>query len=197
MRGDVVAVAALLVTAACGSSAASAQDGTPPPSAAVQSSQMPRIGDPFTLPGSNNTGSFRLTVDGVSSTVSPAAVRAYANSLGAMLDTKPDPGHKWVIVAIHGTNVGDQPAFFLTQFFVLTAGGKQFDVSLSDSKAEHVADGYNAIKNTTISSELNPGQTGFEWVVYQVPKSLPVQSILVGADGTDGASTVVDLTHHR
>jgi hypothetical protein len=193
------AVAALMLLAGCGSSAATSQNHKPTRTSTplASSTQDYRIGESFTLPGSNNTGNFRLTVDGVSSTVTRTAVQAYSASLGSTLNTHPDPGQKWVIVAIHATNTGNEPAFFLTQFFVLTAGGKQFDVSLSDTKAQHVADGYNSIKNRTISSELNPEQTGYEWVVYQVPKRLPVQSLLISADvPSNGASARVDLTRH-
>lgn len=190
----------LLAGCASGTTSSPTQLPTPPTASATTATRAYRIGESFVLPASNNSGTFRLTVDGVSGTVTSAAVQAYANEYGSQqgpLVTQPDPGHKWVVVAVHGTNAGNQPAFLLTQFFVLTAGGKQFDASLSDTKAQNVADGYNYTKNQELSTELNPEQTGYEWVVYQIPNDLPVQSVLIGADGpSNGPSVTVDLTGH-
>ncbi|MFD9124157.1 hypothetical protein [Kitasatospora sp. NPDC059571] len=129
-------------------------------------------------------------------------MQAYAQEYGSAeppLDTQPDPGQKWAIVAVHGTNTSNQPAFFLTQFFVLTAGGKQFAVDINDKKSQSVADGYNYTRNRELSTMLNPEQTGYEWVVYQIPEQLPVQSILInptGSSTTPDTTATVDLTRH-
>lgn len=102
------AVTALITVVGCSSGGATSrpQSATPAaPSISVQgpgaASAQPsagyvyRIGQSFVLPGTNNTGSFRLAVDGVSETVSPAAVQAYASAYGGAaspLATQPDPG---------------------------------------------------------------------------------------------------------
>lgn len=209
MRNYAVAAvgAALILLAGCGSSATTsqtstsvtppAQTSTPTTTPTQSTGQVYRIGESFVLPGSNNTGTFQLTVDGISNTVDPTVTQDLNKTYGSF-DTKPDPGMARVIVEIHGTNTGNQPAFFLTQFFVLTAGGKQFDVRIGSMKDSYISQAYSELRGgSQLSATSNPGETSYEWVVFEVPSGLPAQSILISADGpSNGPSATIDLTQH-
>jgi hypothetical protein len=197
------AVAALILLAGCSSSATTSHapnPAAPPAQKSTQTTgQVYKIGDSFALPGNGGDTTFQLTVDGVSNTVDPVVTKELQSLFS--LDTNPDPGMKWVIVEIHGTNTGNQPGAFNTQFFVLTAGGKQFNVRLAQ-KDSYISQTYSELKHSNLSASNNPGETGYGWVVFQVPSGLPVQSILVSTEGLDlsgqlsGPSATVDLTGH-
>ncbi|WP_143674180.1 hypothetical protein [Streptomyces caniscabiei] len=191
-RNKAVLAAALTAVIAGGGALTACGGGgeTPaPPRAAVTTTEDPLAGmraaelhRPFTIPSANDDSTFSLTVDGLTDKVDTAKFREDPTLDPS--DVVPDPGKKWAIVSVHGINIGDVPAFVLSDEFMLNAGGKTF---ATDQKWQlNITSAYNDSVPHWLSSETNPEQTAYDWAVYQIPKNFTPTALTVpsGDNGT-------------
>ena len=210
--------------AGCGTTATSSSSSPRAPSApttapasqpapgGIPVTQTVREGQPFTVSFDYAAGygsaSWKLTLDSMTcgnGTIFDPRIMAQFYSAEGMPTVVPqaDPGQKFCLVKFSITNEGDSNRSWSgpetlnvgLDAYQDTGGARRSGYGIGTaSDAEGAYNNYALLPGQSASGGLQPGQSGVDWSVFEVPSGATVTSVSVAATAYSGGAQVVVIT---